>query len=701
MLVFSPTVVAQSCANPSWHLAYQYTNGTACPAGWRQQLVSPPLGLPSSSAFSSPLKPGELISVCTRKGETVDVTDDAGVTTNSMVLQDPAIISTGFEYSKIRGRIGGVMNGSPDSFRPEGGRGPATIDDAFTDGVTISTYSATAGRTHVVTYSAGLSYSQRLFGYYMGGNCIAHDGSELPPTWLKKDEKLTFCDSSLQGGAGSNMEFNLTIPSTFTSAFSISISYAGDTHIITDINAATLTGASLEEALVCGMYNITATELAAGFNPQLSIDTIEPRVIDQGSGVYLVMLSRVVEPQSSPVSVSVSTSASGSGPTVTNPVTAPNSRNCMDSAGKVNTCESDDDCKQKGCHEYFKNGWWYSTGVTQLMWWNSATLARGPNLATADDFSSADSADHSSPPKHGEFVYQVPGGAFIKDPIEARIMAGQDSNNEQIGIAVMEIEVYGCPLSSEPVCGDGVITEPEICDLGSDSDGTNLNSFDSAICDHACTSIKPPLCHYVGSCPPDPPEEVQAQEGYTTEFVPDTDLPKWVTIEDVNYDHYFKACTDYTTSSTCETVDESLIDSRLDCLGGDMLMKYNGNLKKNMCSPDLKATTIKNHYDPYKMLIKGPNGGNTKFAAVKGHVVATGRGAPDAFMNVELPFDWSSYACQRGSAICEPQATVGIQGDMTENSNGPHGYRCLNLPLSDQSMNCDSDFPRSVRRTST
>ena len=163
------------------------------------------------------------------------------------------------------------MNGSPDSFRPEGGRGPTTLDDAFTDGVTLSTYSATSGRTHVATYGAGLSYDHRLHGYYMGGNCIAHEGSELPPTWLKKDEKLTFCDSSLQGGAGSTMEFTLTIPSTFTSAFSVNISSAGTTHEIIDVNAAALTATSLEEVLVRGMFNVTAAEVASGFNPKVRL----------------------------------------------------------------------------------------------------------------------------------------------------------------------------------------------------------------------------------------------------------------------------------------------------------------------------------------------------------------------------------------------------------------------------------------------
>ena len=264
-----PINVEATCSNPTWHLAYQYSNGTVCPRGWKTQKVPPPLGLPSTSAFSSPLKPGDLISVCTRTGSSVVVTDDAGVPTTSKVLQDPAMLSTGYEYSKIRGRIGGVMYGSPDSFRPEGGRGPSKLNDAFTDGVSISTYSATAGRTHVATYGAGLSFSQRLYGYYMGGNCIAHDGAELPPTWLKKDEKLTFCDSSLQGGAGSTMEFTLTVPSTFTSSFSISISYAGVTHVITDINSATLTATLLEETLVTAMFNITTAELAAGYNPQV------------------------------------------------------------------------------------------------------------------------------------------------------------------------------------------------------------------------------------------------------------------------------------------------------------------------------------------------------------------------------------------------------------------------------------------------
>ena len=85
-------------------------------------------------------------------------------------------------YSRARGRVGAYMRGSPDGMRPEPGRGAATIDDPYTDGVSITAWTP-EGRKHLATYTVGLSYSNRDFSYYLSGNCLCHAGGErtLPP----------------------------------------------------------------------------------------------------------------------------------------------------------------------------------------------------------------------------------------------------------------------------------------------------------------------------------------------------------------------------------------------------------------------------------------------------------------------------------------------------------------------------------------
>lgn len=97
-------------------------------------------------------------------------------------------------YSRARGRVGAYMRGSPDGMRPEPGRGAATIDDPYTDGVSITAWTP-EGRKHLATYTVGLSYSNRDFSYYLSGNCLCHAGTELGPDWLGENY---FCDSALR-----------------------------------------------------------------------------------------------------------------------------------------------------------------------------------------------------------------------------------------------------------------------------------------------------------------------------------------------------------------------------------------------------------------------------------------------------------------------------------------------------------------------
>ena len=51
-----------------------------------------------------------------------------------------AFFGQGMTYSRARGRVGAYMRGSPDGMRPEPGRGAATIDDPYTDGVSITAW---------------------------------------------------------------------------------------------------------------------------------------------------------------------------------------------------------------------------------------------------------------------------------------------------------------------------------------------------------------------------------------------------------------------------------------------------------------------------------------------------------------------------------------------------------------------------------
>jgi|EP00966_Prymnesium_polylepis_P001623 hypothetical protein len=109
-------------------------------------------------------------------------------------------------------------------------------------------------------------------------------------------------------------------------------------------------------------------------------------------------------------------------------------------------------------------------------------LCKGPRYATPEDFEGRE---------FGTFQHSVDGWAT--DPVEVRIMAGQPAgssdeqglNNEDVGVASMTIEVFGCKLEEEPVCGNGQVEYPEECDLGPE------NGFGRA-CSMACTKTTTP-----------------------------------------------------------------------------------------------------------------------------------------------------------------------------------------------------------------
>jgi len=257
------------------------------------------------------------------------------------------------------------MLGSPDSYRTEGSRGSSLLDDAYTDGISFTTYSPTAGRSHVATFGAGLSYPQRLYGYYQGGNCIAHDGAELPPAFLNKEIGNTFCDTSLRGGYGSNLETTLTLPSDDDDPYTISVLYFDQLYTTAPLTPATTSPTTLTTALTCAIFNdqpelnvtgpegMCTTDSLASFKPQLVPDKLEPRVTELADGTFRITFTRVIDPTSSPITI---TSSDTNVATLADsePVPPPNSRNCMTTTGAPNTCTSNADCATKGCYEYFQ-----------------------------------------------------------------------------------------------------------------------------------------------------------------------------------------------------------------------------------------------------------------------------------------------------------------------------------------------------------
>jgi len=193
---------------------------------------------------------------------------------------------------------------------------------------------------------------------------------------------------------------------------------------------------------------------------------------------------------------------------------------------------------------------------------------------------------------------------------------------------VMEIEVYGCPLPDPPVCGDGITTPPEKCDLG-----PGENTFFSTQCDHMCMKIKPPVCHYTGECPTPDPEPVAETVGLGAGYVAESQLPAWVIVEDVDFGRYFNGCEDYSSAATeeCSNID----DSERQC-PGDLTKTWHLTAKEFMCSHQVTSDAIvKNkHYEPYSMLVSGPSGGHIKYASIRGHVRGSGRGGEDAALRM-------------------------------------------------------------------
>ncbi|KAH8054910.1 calcium ion binding protein [Aureococcus anophagefferens] len=161
---------ALSCEAPTWLTVFELNATAGCPGDWRR------LAVPSQEGG------GGLAHVCGR-----------GLVEDTMMAS--AVLAEGYVCDAVRGKVVGYGMGSPDSFRPESGRGEATIDDAYVDGVALARWTP-GGRVHVATYAAGLSYFQRDFWYEIGGNCVCHAGINLAPDWLGEDY---YCDSPMRG----------------------------------------------------------------------------------------------------------------------------------------------------------------------------------------------------------------------------------------------------------------------------------------------------------------------------------------------------------------------------------------------------------------------------------------------------------------------------------------------------------------------
>ena len=94
------------CTSPSWQTAYSYTNGDPCPSGWALEHVPAPLGLPDTPNFPQPLTPGTTIGVCIKPDLHVTVKSETGDTADFEAIVAPAVLVEGWEYEKIRGRVG-------------------------------------------------------------------------------------------------------------------------------------------------------------------------------------------------------------------------------------------------------------------------------------------------------------------------------------------------------------------------------------------------------------------------------------------------------------------------------------------------------------------------------------------------------------------------------------------------------------------
>ena len=274
-------------------------------------------------------------------------------------------------------------------------------------------------------------------------------------------------------------------------------------------------------------------------------------------------------------------------------------------------CNRRDDCLDCGpttdpatSGTIFANEIWYSEHVASAVWGgDSGYLCRGSRYATSDDFPGR---------PFGSFLKELDDG-YANDPIEARIMAGQTTSNEDSAVRRLTLEVFGCPSDPAPVCGDGAVTPPEQCDVGGGSGGD---------CSIACTAWSPEPCKSAGTCTsadvvPPRGEDLPGKEEVEQ-------LPAWVRVADVVFDDHFRSLE--TATGDGAACSNNAPDAVMDACPGD-LVRFDAR-GRAVCGPPLEHNT---RTDPYSVFVAGPRG--TPVAGFKGRVTAVALGAHDGFLN--------------------------------------------------------------------
>ena len=100
--------------------------------------------------------------------------------------------------------------------------------------------------------------------------------------------------------------------------------------------------------------------------------------------------------------------------------------NCSIGANDDDGCINADDCAAAGCGTVFQNARWYGPEEAVPLWTSALSegyICRGSRYATAGDFQDR---------PFGSFHYETPTLAWVTDPIEVRVMAGQPSGSETV-----------------------------------------------------------------------------------------------------------------------------------------------------------------------------------------------------------------------------------------------------------------------------
>ena len=202
--------------------------------------------------------------------------------------------------------------------------------------------------------------------------------------------------------------------------------------------------------------------------------------------------------------------------------------------------------------------------------------------------------------------------AYTNDPIEARIMAGQTTSNEDSAVRSLTLEVFGCLVDPAPVCGDGAVTPPR---------AVRRRRGQRRLL-HRVYGLEPRTCKSDGTCAsadvvPPRGEDLPGKEEVEQ-------LPAWVRVADVVFDDHFRSLE--TATGDGAACSNNAPDAVMDACPGD-LVRFDAR-GRAVCGPPLEHTT---RTDPYSVFVAGPRG--TPVAGFKGRVTAVALGAHDGFLN--------------------------------------------------------------------